>query len=623
MDRRLLATRLQHFLQRLRHPTLPLSEQIARLRWQVPLLALFLVLAHQSLEHFWFAASARFTFISEMLIYGVSGPLVVWLALGWIKHKVALKEAAEAELVQAHAELTRLNRRISFLFEINRRLSEVTDEESLAVLALRLPSEIVPRITGCALVRFDDQHQPMPIEYAGTLDEEMLSVWHRHLSTQSVRHRCKMCHVRSAQIGQPCPLLERLPLLDVGGIVCQALDRNGREFAILGMFLPMGYQLTDEERNLIESVASELAIAFENTRLRTRELIALYEINETLQQRLGFDKIVNRILTQTMEASNADAGMVLLLDSDGSLLPRAAAGEWREANRLPLIEGLAEGSLQATSGEPVVAELQSSDPCAASILCVPMIAEQHALGVIVLGSQRRESFLRPQIRLVSAIAGQAALLAENARLYAQREHQVIVAERGRLAREMHDGLAQTLGYLKMRVGQIARWIESYQSERASSALHELAQTINDAYLELRTALDGLRAQPNAPFAAELRRLADTFASQSGLEIEMIVEAEPQLSASAQAHLLRIVQESLANARKHAQANYVRLTLSAQDNHLQMLVEDDGQGFDAGQDLPQTRHGLRVMRERADLLGADLQVTSAPGLGTRVYLELPT
>jgi len=179
------------------------------------------------------------------------------------------------------------------------------------------------------------------------------------------------------------------------------------------------------------------------------------------------------VLTVTARGVSSDErtllmGYTLNREPDGALKPYAASGEWRGPGPLPLVESLASGALQESSGEPVVAHLQTQDPNTISVLCAPMLADAGPLGVIVLGSRRREAFVRQHTRLVSAIAGQTALLVENTRLYARLEHQAILAERGRLAREMHDGLAQTLGYLKLRAGQIARWLESGQLERAGS-----------------------------------------------------------------------------------------------------------------------------------------------------------
>lgn len=614
---------------RLTSPSTALSDQIAHLRWAVPLFALAIAVIHETIEHLWLQDAHALSFVLGTIEYGLIGPLVVWLALGWVGNKVAIKEAAERELVHAHAELTRLNRRISLLLDVNQRLGEAPDEESLAALALQLPAKIVP-VVGCALVRFDHHQQPMPVEYEGKLEESVLAAWRRHLSSRFVRRSCSTCRTRTARKGQSCPVLRRMPLVNADKIICLPLTRNGRDFGILGLFLAAEQTLSDEERELLEALVAEISIAFENTRLRTRELTMFYEVNEALQMRLGFNSLMARILTKTMEASGADAGMLLLSEKEATgegaatLIPCATAGEWKDAGRLPLVENLAAGALE--SGEPVLASLIASSPDTASVLCAPMIGDDGPLGALILGSHRDKAFLRQQIRLVSAIAAQAALLAQNARLYAQLEHQAILAERGRLAREMHDGLAQTLGYIKMRAGQIARWVEAGQTETAVTVLKELARTTNDAYLDLRAALDGLRLPAEvargSSFSERLRQIITSFERQYGLAIETAIEVEPALPVPAQAHLLRLVQESLSNIQKHARANTVRLTLRMEDDRLKLAIEDDGEGFDTRQELPETRYGIRLMRERAVLLGADLQVLSAPGEGTRVFIEWP-
>lgn len=614
------------------HPSLPLSEQIARLRWQVPLFALLLVLAHQIVKHVWLRNAADLNVAADVIVYGLIGPAMVWLAAGWIQRRVAAKEAAEGELAQAQAELTRLNRHISFLLTVSQRFGQAADEESLTALLLQTPGEVAPSIVGCSLIRFDEHRQPMPAVYRGSVDERGLAEWQRSLSSPDVRRQCEACGLRAAWAGRHtnCPVLRQSPLTNTERIICLPLERNGREYGMLGLFLAPGAQFTGDERSLIETVTNEAAIALENTRLRTHELAALYEVNESLQLRLDFGGLMGRILARTTEASHAEAGLLFLQNADGSLDTVATNGDWSELGRRPLIESLAAGALKQSSGEPIVASISTagtlpSDSNIASVLCAPMTADDVPLGVIVLGSRRRKAFAGQETRLVSAIAAQAALLAQNARLYARLEHQAILAERGRLAREIHDGLAQTLGYLKMRAGQIAHWVNDGQTERAGEALRDLSRTANEAYLDLRAALDGLRVSLEAhDFTSQLQRLASDFEKQANVAVTLALDpgVDPPASIAAQSHLLRIVQETLTNIRKHAAASRVTVTLARRDNRACLAIEDNGRGFDAGRDIPDAHHGVRLMRERADLLGAELQVASAPGQGTRVNIEWP-
>jgi two-component system nitrate/nitrite sensor histidine kinase NarX len=608
-----------------------LHQQIGRLRWQVPVIALLLVVAHQMLARQWWGEAGGLKLAVDIAVYGIAGPVVMWLALGWTQRRVAAKEAAEAELVRTHAELAALNRRMGVLLQIHHRLAEAGDEEALADLALQLPAGIVPAL-GCALVRFDSHSQPMPVEYRGMLDETAVNAWQQHLGSHATTDRCEACRLRVAEslIVTPhsCPLRQRLPLTGVGPIICLPLERNGHDYGILGLFLAEGQELDPEEHELLSAVVAEIAIAFENVRLRTRELATLYDVNEALQQRLGFDRLMARLLARTLAASSADAAVVLLqedreADPGPRLVIRYTAGGWEGVQRLPHVTSLAAGVL--ASGEPAVVNSEGGDPDSASLLLAPMTADDGPLGVIVLGSRRRKVFQRAHVRLVATIAGQAGLLAQNAQLYARLEHQAIVAERARLAREMHDGLAQTLGYLKMRARQIARWVEAGQGDAASAALRGLAEAADEAYRDVRAALDGLRLPLEAEgdsLAVQLRRAVATFSAQSGLAVELALDADPELAPSSQAHLLRIVQEALTNVRRHAGARHVELSLRCEDECCRLMIADDGRGFAAGEAMPTTRHGLRVIRERADLLGADLQIHSAPGAGTRVLLEWP-
>ena len=140
---------------------------------------------------------------------------------------------------------------------------------------------------------------------------------------------------------------------------------------------------------------------------------------------------------------------------------------------------------------------------------------------------------------------------------------------------------------------------------------------------MRATLDGLRLPltDNASLGACLRKCASDFEGQTGLSVELDLRAEPILTLPTQAHLLRLVQESLANIRKHAHASRVQLSLAQDDHCLQLAVTDDGQGFDAQANPSDRQHGLRLMRERAALLGAHLHITSAPQQGTCVAIEL--
>jgi signal transduction histidine kinase len=215
------------------------------------------------------------------------------------------------------------------------------------------------------------------------------------------------------------------------------------------------------------------------------------------------------------------------------------------------------------------------------------------------------------------------LLVHNHRLYQQAELRAGLAERARLAREIHDGLAQTLGYLKLKVNQVQVWLAAGTSERAADGLAEVKQRLADAYIDAREAIDGLRLEgSDGSLEAWLTQIYQDFEALSRLRIQATAAPDLRLSPEVQSQLLRILQEALANVRKHAAASTVQVSWSMNAHWLVLAVIDDGIGFDPQEVAPIHRHGLQIMRERAELLGAELQLQSRPAQGTRLTVRLP-
>jgi signal transduction histidine kinase len=216
-----------------------------------------------------------------------------------------------------------------------------------------------------------------------------------------------------------------------------------------------------------------------------------------------------------------------------------------------------------------------------------------------------------------------------AREIEQQRALATLQERDRVARELHDGLGQVLGYAKMQA-QAARGLLALQEwTKADEHLAQLVAVAQDAHADVREYILGSRAGDAAelellPSLEEyLRRFRTTYGIAVNLEVA------PELAAlaiepMAGAQLLRILQESLTNVRKHAQARSVRIGLAACDGRAEVVVEDDGRGFDPGQleFAEANTFGLRFMRERASEVGGTVEVRPVPGQGTRVVISVP-
>ncbi len=197
-----------------------------------------------------------------------------------------------------------------------------------------------------------------------------------------------------------------------------------------------------------------------------------------------------------------------------------------------------------------------------------------------------------------------------------------LAERTRLAREIHDGLAQDLWYAKLKQGRLAQ--EPSLEPDARTTAREVLAAIDSALVEARQAVMTMRADPMPTSTREevLHSYVDDFADRFGVRAEFTTSGQlPRLAPRTEAEVLRIVQEALTNVRRHADATVVRVATEGQSDAAVVSIADNGRGFDPD-DVPADRFGLKGMRERAELIGAALAIDARPADGTRVTLRIP-
>ena len=232
-----------------------------------------------------------------------------------------------------------------------------------------------------------------------------------------------------------------------------------------------------------------------------------------------------------------------------------------------------------------------------------------ALDVRLADGQTLEPDAEEYLRIV---ANQTANLLRAIELYDELAAGAVRDERAQLARELHDGLAQDLAVLRLRLSDATG--DGYEHGLADRALSEA-----------RYAITILRGQTVAPddFVEALRRQSDDLADRFGVPVEVTQEAElTAIPAPAQVAILRISREAITNAGKHAAPSLVRLSLRQRDSVLELDIQDDGRGFDPAQPARPGAFGLRGMIERAQLLGGTLTIDSAPGQGTTIRARLP-
>lgn len=263
---------------------------------------------------------------------------------------------------------------------------------------------------------------------------------------------------------------------------------------------------------------------------------------------------------------------------------------------------------------------------AAGEMRVPLQARGHRHGTLRLTRSRGE-FSRADQRLLRAIGDTLGMAIENARLHQQVHEAAVVEERGRIAREMHDGVAQMLAYVLVKLGTVDGLLAAGAADTARAEIETLRQAAESAYTDVREQILGLRlVTDGAPgLAAWLRTYLDDFAEQTDLDVTLEIDDLPPgaLPRASELQVIRIAQEALSNVRKHADARSVRVRCTVEEGDLILTVADDGRGFDPSSANRQGHHfGLLTMRERAESLGGTLQIESQPGSGTRITLRAP-
>lgn len=218
--------------------------------------------------------------------------------------------------------------------------------------------------------------------------------------------------------------------------------------------------------------------------------------------------------------------------------------------------------------------------------------------------------------------------AAEAQLIQQQQALLVLRERERLARELHDSLGQVLGYTNIQIQAIREMLKSSRISEVDRSLVRLSQVIMEANTEVREFIYEVKTTLlfKEGFFAALQQYLTHFEQNFQIRIEAhnpdhLTDAELDLPVGVQ--LFRIIQEALANVRKHAKAGKVKITFQKQDRQIRVSVADDGVGFDPEKlAAGQSSFGLEVMRERAGQIGGAIRIESEPGQGTKVTVTIP-
>ena len=367
-------------------------------------------------------------------------------------------------------------------------------------------------------------------------------------------------------------------------------------------------------------------------------LRVLSEVAATLASEYDIEALLNRFLSMMVRLSGASAGVVRVLTGDGKHLRLAASlglpAELVDKERLVDIDcGICGVALRndeikqtrdlkpcvARTGQPFFGECRS-------MVVVPLEHNGRLLGAYNLYMAEDKPIPEEVSLLFRSISEHLAMAVENTRLMRENLRMSLMSERQMMANEVHDSLAQTMAYMKMRIELLREALLQYESGKALKYSGDIQQALDEAYASLRELLTQFRNRMD-PLGLEhaLKEHAAAYFDRTGVRLEFENRIpDLNLTVDQEVQVFHIVQEALSNVARHSGAGQARLTLDIADGQYAFTVEDDGRGVFVMGAQPDLRHhfGISIMSERAQRLGGNIEIANRPQGGARLRLLVP-
>jgi len=409
---------------------------------------------------------------------------------------------------------------------------------------------------------------------------------------------------------------------------------------------------TERRVRLASAIASQAAVAIENARLferveaRTRELSALLDVSHTVAATLDLSDLVKLILDQLKIVFDFTGSSLLTVDGDDVVIIESRGAGGRDDAVIVgvrfSIDALRDWWDRLSQGENVVIDDVLGDSVDARVfrealggliktpafsyirswMTVPLLLQDRMIGMLTVSRDEPGYFTSDHARLARAVADQAAIAIENARLYEQAQHFAALEERQRLARELHDSVSQALYGIALGA-RTARTLLDRDAGKAVEPIDYVLQLAEAGLTEMRALIFELRPESleNEGLVVAIEKQVAATQARYGINVTATLCDEPQVPIDIKEALFRVVQEGLHNTVKHAHASNVEVALAMRDAEIALDIKDDGVGFDTSGSFP-GHIGLKSMRERTAKLGGVTEIASQPGAGTEIRVRIP-
>jgi signal transduction histidine kinase len=351
-----------------------------------------------------------------------------------------------------------------------------------------------------------------------------------------------------------------------------------------------------------------------------REVTVLHAAALDIWDALTLETTLERVVDHARQLVDARYGALSVVDDHGQIESFITSG-LSDAERARIVPPPLDDprAIGFPGHPPGVSEMRS--------VTVPILCKNPFRGDLYLaGKSGAEEFSAEDEASLCRFATTAAIAIDSAYLQGRLKVLAVSEERLRIAHEMHDGLAQVLAYVNTKAQAVRELLRTGRADEASRHLEQLASAAREVYADLRESIMGLRTGigEGRTMSEALAEFVSAWEGQTGIGCRLAVDPALRLSPGIELQLLRIVQEALANVRKHAQARQADVAIGKDGERVVVTVADDGIGFNPAEigrpGFP--RFGLTTMRERAESVGGGVRWDSQPQAGTRVTVEIP-
>jgi signal transduction histidine kinase len=371
-----------------------------------------------------------------------------------------------------------------------------------------------------------------------------------------------------------------------------------------------------------------------------KQLLALNAAVLAISSDLSLAETLRHIVVAAAELVDAEYGALGVPDEVGELLVEfittglSAEAEARISHR-PRGHGLLgvilhehqSLRLRDLRDHPRSAGFPEHHPLMSSFLGVPILYKGKALGNLYLTNKRgADEFSEQDQRLIEQLAANAAVAIANARLHEKVQQLRVVEERQRIGMDLHDGIIQSIYAVGLNLEYVNGLLADGNAQGASERVQAAIEALNATIRDIRSYILDLRPRHfnGEDLVTGLQQLLSEFRANTlmGAEFRADSQADRALTPEGRRVLFHIAQEALSNAARHSRASLVEVRLTASERNVELVLKDNGRGFDMASAERRVGHGLLNMRERAQGLGGTWTIESHPGEGTEVRVSLP-